>query len=304
MKKLAMLCVLVGCVFASTSPAKAGVVTLSFDPNDLIDLYPADLAQVKGRGKALQLNPRRVHETYKSTYYGTFNDNMQTGHTQPSDYNTYMNWRDGLTGENEGIATFNNWFLGYTGAGTWGETWVVKPGTVASGVSDVGWNWRVITDPYSPTDGSCIQWWTTDPTKYIRNGGMDIGDFSVTVDLYEDTNGDNHWDAGDADVNPGDTIRMWLGDLNGDDAPYYRNDTQAIYFDDQSWGSRSGDPAFTAIYSTGANSPIGSGFEGVLTVTAQAVSELAVPEPATMTLWGLGSLGLLFWMVRTRKWRR
>ncbi len=296
MKKLITICAVAGMMLAVSGTAEAAVVTFEFDPNDLIDLYPADSTQ----GKAVQPNPRRVHQTYKGTYYSTFNDHLndytQTGHTQPTDYNTYMNWRDGLTGENEGIAMFNNWFHGYTGAPTWGETWVVKPGAAASGTAASGWNWRVITNPYSSTDGSAIQWWTTDPTKYIRNGGADLGTFSVTVDLYEDTNSDNHWDAGDADVSINDTIRMWLGNLNGDDAPYYRTDTQAIYFDDQGWGSLSpSDAAFSAVYAPLGSDPIGSGFEGVLTVTA-------VPEPATLVLLVLGGLTALtaVWIRRRR----
>jgi hypothetical protein len=271
-------------------------VTLTFDPNDLIDLYPASAGDedVVGENKATQVNARRVHEVFGSTYYETFYEPANP-HTQPNDYNTYMNWRDGLTGDTEGIAMFNNWFLGWSGAATWGETWVVKTDAPVSATAANGWQWREVREPYRVEEGACIQFWTTDPDNYIRNGGADLGEFSITVDLYEDTNANGMWDVDDVGVSVGDEIRMWFGNLNGDDAPFYRDDTQAVYFDDQGWGSRT--PAaspFDAVYASGANNPVGSGFEAMLNVTA-------VPEPGTAALLIFGLAALCFGGVRRRK---
>ncbi|MDY6913902.1 MAG: PEP-CTERM sorting domain-containing protein [Planctomycetota bacterium] len=149
-----------------------------------------------------------------------------------------------------------------------------------------GWNWREVREPYRPEEGACIQFWTTDSSKYIRNGGADIGNFSITVDLYEDTNANGMWDENDAHVNINDTIRMWFGNVNGDDTPFFRDDTQGVYFDDTGWGSRSpADAPFNALYSNIADNAQ-SGFEAVLTSTA-------VPEPGTMSLLAMGGLALI-----------
>lgn len=288
MKKLLAVFAVLVLILAVSGPVGASVVTLTFDPNDLVDLYPAaaGTTDVLGQNKATQPNARRVHKTW-GTLYETFY-NPAAPHTQPDDYNTYMNWRDGLTGSGEGIAMFNNWFLGYPQAATWGEKWVVKTDAPVSATATDGWQWREVREPYRPEEGASIQFWTTDADYYIRKGGADLGNFSITVDLYEDTNQNGMWDVNDEDVNFGDTIRMWLGNLNGDDAPFYRDDTEAIYFDGEGWGglTPSASVPFAAVYATGANNPLGSGFEAVLEVTA-------VPIPGAVWLLGSGLIGLV-----------
>jgi hypothetical protein len=259
--------------------ARASVVTLSFDPNDLIDRYPANYND----SKTTQEDARRVHYTWGTNYYGTFNDYLQTGHSQPSDYNTYVAWRNSLTGPTDGIAVFNTWFIDGYNATTWGEKYLIKPGTTVTATTPTGsgWNINYVMDPYVGYNGTCVQFYTLESALRLRLNGADIGNFTVTADLFIDNNGNRIFDAGDEEAKAGDHIRMWAGNLNGDDAPFYRNDTQAIFFSGAS-------------YCTGAGQG-GSGFEAALDMTA-------IPEPATILVWSLlGTAAAGFGMWRRRR---
>jgi len=275
MKKLITNFTLIVLVLAVSTTIQA--ITITFDPDVLIQAAPSAAgSDVAGGRKVDQLDARRMHQPWATAWYETFY-NPASPQPQPNSYNTYMNWRDGL-GAGEGIAMFNSWFLDASNVRSWGEIIVIKPGTSVTGTAADGWNVRVINSPYG-LGGSSVQWWTLDSAKYI-NTVSNIGNFSITADLYWDLNA-NGWDAGDAAVVAGDSIRFWAGCLNGDDPEFYRSDTQALYFDDQGWGTRTSSVApFSAISATGANNPLGSGFEAALTV----------PEPATLALLGLGAL--------------
>lgn len=289
MRNMMTICAAAALVMVLAASAQADLVTIRFDPDALIQAYPsaAGADEVGGR-KVDQVDARRLHQPWATmplheTFY-----NPAAPQAQPENYNTYMNWRDSL-GAGEGIAMFNSWFLDNGAARTWGETVVIKPGTTVTGTAADGWNVRVIEEPYG-LGGASVQWWTTDSSKYI-NTVSDIGEFSITADLYWDTNG-NGWDDTDAAVAIGDAVRFWAGNLNGDDPEFYRDDTQALYFDDLGWGTRS--PAasgpFSAMYSSGSGDQ-GSGFEAALTCTV-------VPVPAAMLL---GLLGLSVAGVKLRK---
>lgn len=274
MKNFLLALVVATMFLAITGVANATQVTLSFDPNDILDLYPTEAGDedVNGETKATQENARRYHETWAQIYYETFH-NPTASHTQPNDYDAYVAWRDSLTSSGEGIAMFNTWFLNNPAAASWGETVVTKPGTDVFATASDGWEYRFIENPYN-LGGTSVQWWTTDADKRLQPGGTDIGEFSLTIDLYHDT-GTKGWDAGDSGVSIGDDIRFWLGAINGDDSYFYNNATQAIFSD-----------AYGGV--TYSMNSLGSGFEAAMNATATA----PVPEPTTMALFGLGLLGL------------
>ncbi len=257
-------------VLACFAAAQADV-TIYFDPNDILDNYATDYTG----SKTTQENARRIHTQWGAAYYGTFSDYMQAGHSQPSDWNTYVNWRNSLTDVGEGIAVFNTWFLDDVNAPTWGEKTVVKPGSTVAATAADGWNVDYIYNPYN-LGGTVVQFYTLDPTKRLRPtdlGGANIGGFSITADLYYDS-GPAGWDVNDVAVPQNAPIRFWVGNLNGDDPGFYRSDTQALFFDG-------------AAYSDGAGHA-GSGFEAVLT---------AVPAPGAFILAAMG-MGLVGWVKR------
>jgi hypothetical protein len=293
MNKLLTICVSAALVVAWSMAAQAAVA-VKFDPDTLIQSSPSSVgADVAGGRKVDQVDARRLHQPWATqplheTFY-----NPAAPQTQPEAYNTYMNWRDSL-GEGEGIAMFNSWFLDASIVRSWGEVIVIKPGTTVTGTAADGWNVRVIDSPYG-LGGSSVQWWTTDPSKYI-NTVSDIGEFTITADLYWDLDGDG-WDADDAPVLAGEEVRFWAGNLNGDDSEFYREDTQALYFDDEGWGTLSPDAGgpFSALYSSAAGDR-GSGFEAALTVKASAI-----PEPASLIVWSLlGVVGVAYGWRRRR----
>lgn len=281
MKRSMIAIVGVVAVVLATSAAQAGMLTFAFDPNDLLDLYPADSTGLN----ATQPNARRIHEVYRyGEHYQTFSDNLQPGHSQPTDYNTYLNWRNGL-GVGEGLASFSFYLRGEYPTATmpWNEILVTNPNVPITATAAPGWNATVVASG-GPDGGEIAVWWTTDPTKYIRPGGADIGTFSFTADLYEDSNW-NGLDASDPDASAGVPYRIWFADTwmnQGDE------NLPALVYDAAGWGSLT--PSASPFPQTAGGD---SGMEAILTVTG-----VPVPEPATLSLLVLGAVVLLR---RTRK---
>lgn len=264
-----------------TFNANAFAVTFLFDPNDLLDLYPssAGTSDTNGQNKATQIDARRLHRQWATTWYETFY-NPPAPQLQPHSYNNYMNWLDGL-GAGEGISGFNIWMLDNPAARSWGENVVWNPsGAAPQSTADAAgfWNTSIIANPWGP--GWLAQWWTDNPLYYLRPGGQNIGNFSFSGSAYWDNN-QNGYDITDPLVQIGESARIWFGALNSTD-----NGSQewSVHFDNIGWGNR---PTLNAPFSAGlvGSNGYGSGWEGVLDVPA-------VPEPGTMLLLGSGLLGL------------
>jgi hypothetical protein len=226
-----------------------------------------------------QRDARRIHEVYCSTgpFYNTFNDHLLPGHSQPTDYNTYWNWRGGL-GVDEGLGSFSFYLRGEypTVTQAWGEILVTNPNVPISATAAPGWNAAVVASG-GPAGGEVVIWWTTDPTKYIRPGGANIGTFSFIADVYEDSNW-NGLDLTDPDATAGVLYRIWFADtwmnLGDEDVP-------ALVYDAAGLGSLT--PSAIPFSQTADGD---SGMEAILTLTG-------VPEPATLCLLALGGVGLL-----------
>ncbi|HMP73497.1 MAG TPA: PEP-CTERM sorting domain-containing protein [Kiritimatiellia bacterium] len=220
----------------------SNLITFEFSPNELVDLY-----STSSETRAVQDNPRLlIDNTIPTAFAATFTDFGN----QPSFRNTYENWLEGL-GDDEGISAFST-FITLTPLVSWNQTLIRdgSNGTTATGISFTtggGWNAGIAF----VGDVAVVQWWTDNPTLYLRPGGVNLGTFSFSM---EDTN-----------AQIGESYRVWFG-------------TQSMVFDDQGWGTRTPAASPYNEFDTG-----GTGFQGVLTASA-------VPEPGTFSLLVIGSL--------------
>jgi hypothetical protein len=288
-----MILAVVGLLLVAVGSAQATLVTFQFDPNDLLNLSPASAgSDMDGGRKIDQDNSRRLRKLSSYSPDGTTVDTFwdPAGHnTQPKEYNTYRNWLDGL-GSDEGIASFNIWMANSGPVRSWGETLVTKPNSAVTGTAASGWSVEIIANPWV-TGSSIARWYADDSSKYLRPGGTDIGDFSFTVDAYADSN-ENGWDASDPGAVVGENYRIWFGSQNGQESD---RGNGAIFFDADGWGNRTESfGAFAAV-----NNPpyVGSGWEGVLELTA-------IPEPASIIVWGLLGAGCAGGVMARRRRRR
>ncbi len=253
--------------------SEAKGITIEFSPNDLIDLYPISAGDesVPGETMSTQLNARQFCRDSGAVTYETFY-NPEDPHTQPNDYNTYLNWRDGL-GAGEGISGLYTFISYQTTIGPmWGSKLVCKESSPEPTLTaDAGGKW--VTDITTHHPGMyTLKWSTADSSYYLRPTGPDLGDFTFTVELYWDTN-NNDYDEEDPEVLPGDMVRN----------VFYSD----IQYDMEGWGSR--DPSYEPFsHSDGATC------EGTLNVQA-------VPEPSTIMMFITGFLGIFSFIRKTTK---
>ncbi len=293
MTRSIIMAICIGSLVLSVVTTARADVTFRFDPDDLIQAYPgsAGMSDVVGENKATQPDARRTHQPWATNMYETFY-NPAAPAPQPQSYNTYMNWRDGL-GANEGISGFNIWLQDNPRARSWGEATVWDPnGPAPTGTADAEGKWdiEVIANPWGP--GWLVQWSTDHPANYI-NTLSDIGEFSFSGTAYWDNN-ENGYDATDPEVQLGEEARIWFGAVNWTEEdpenPGTWIEEWSVHFDATGWGTRSenlGGP-----WSAGLTEAegYGSGYEGVLGITA-------VPAPGAVVLGWIG-LGLVGWLKR------
>lgn len=290
MKSVFTICFVPIMILAVSGAARADILTFTFDPDDLIQLYPSSAgSDTDGERKVDQLNARRAHQPWAKNMYETFY-NPASPQPQPTSYNTYMNWRDGL-GAGEGISAFNIWLQDNPRARSWGEEIVWNPdGSAPTGTADAAGKWDVEVIPNPWGSGWLVQWSTDDPANYI-NTISDIGEFSFSGTAYWDSNM-NSYDSTDPEVQLGDVVRIWFGAVNWTESDGEGGWIQewSVHFDDQGWGSRD------SIYGPWSAGYIdtegyGSGYEGVLDIAA-------VPVPGAVLL---GLLGMVVAGVKLRK---
>ena len=251
---LVLVCSLALVTAVPAAAATGGRVTFEFHASDLINVYPDGVGspstdvEHSEQANARQLRDRTVGvDEYGVWQYNTF--------TTLDSYNAYKSWREGL-GDNEGISAFNIWLLDEVNAKAWGETTVSRPDTPVTATCPDGWDYQIIEDPYGDR-GFVIEWYTTDPTKYLRPD-EDQGVFSFTVDVYHDK-GPANWDANDPPVQVGETCRIWFGcNLQYDNEGYSDEPfTPGFEFDAEGWGdlatylANSPGPFSSALYETG-----------------------------------------------------
>ena len=260
---------------------QAAPITFSFDPNDLINVFPSGVAagvNKNGPNSRGLLGTAGDLSTLATTY--TNPSGFGAASSQPDGYNAYRNWLDGL-GSNEGITSFNIFLRGdFPNVAAWGQTLkmagIAGENTNLSGTAGGGWTATV--GQFSTSDwGYFVQWTTTDLALALRPGGADLPTFSFTADVVVDPDGAGG--GADGAVIFGNTYTVWFGAGNSPGS-------HAVEFDENGWGSRPSDIGpFAAGDSTQWN--------GTLELTA------AVPEPSTMALAAAGLLALGF--VKRRK---
>lgn len=259
---------------------QAAPITFTFDPNDLIDVFPSSVAagvNKNGPNSRGLLGTGGDLSTLATTY--TNPSGFGAASSQPDGYNAYRNWLDSL-GTNEGITTFNIFMRGdFANVAAWGQTLKMAGDPVTNNnlSGTAGGGWTVTTGQFStPEWGYFVQWSAPDLASALRPGGMDLPTFSFTADIVVDPDGAGG--AADVEAILGDTYTVWFGAGNNPGS-------HAVEFDGNGWGSL---PSSIGPLAAGDSTQ----WNGTLQMTA-------VPEPSTMALAaaGLAVVGL----VRKRK---
>ncbi len=205
--KSVTMCLAVGMILAVGGVAQADM-QYTFNPNDLIDLHD----QGSPLGTPDPDNPRSVWTGGAGTLY--------PGYQGIGDWNTegygsardlaikedYLKWRDTDGGY---ITAFNIWLADNPRARGWGEQLVIKPNTGLTATAADGWSVEVSTNAWH-NDLYYAEWTADSVDKALKIGGLDIGNFSFSANLYVDQN-QNGWDATDPLAQLGQDYTIWFG---------------------------------------------------------------------------------------------
>lgn len=267
------------CLAAVASIASAGSQhDFSFDPNAIIDRYAASAGDgvSPGQTRADQPECRRLVGVGPGGNISTYN----RGGGGQAEYNSYVNWTQSL-GPGEGIRAFALWL-----APAWGYTTnfgmtlgyspqIVDnyPTTVNNAVKAVraadGWTGQAL---YSGPYGPILYWQTNDPSKYLRPGGADIGEFGFSADtaVYNDA-------AYVGEVQQGAMYRVFFWSIASDLSDFGQDE---IIADGNGFGGLTPNQGTFSL-------------DAIDGWQLYAFTDLeTVPEPVTMTLIGLGIAGL------------
>jgi hypothetical protein len=245
---------MVALIIAVGIPAQAAV-EFRFDPVDFFN-YSAPTDGTRG----LDGGMFRLHQTWGGTMYNSWDPNQNA---------VVDAFKSGL-GDGEGIGCFNIWLADQANAPLWGETLISSGNVMPTGWAPDGWTAEVIGNPW-PNGGDgwwLVQWYTSDPSKYIRPSNY-VGEFGFT---FQPTTA----------VTYGQNYTIWFGGANygtGSSA----SDFQALYFD-----------SFNGGFASQFVSGYGSGFEATLSLAA-------IPEPASILIWSLIAGGSLLGVLTIRR---
>ena len=228
MKKIVILASTILFCISIATIANATWVTYSFDPNRWVSNYSADITKTRLQ----QDNPRLY-----------INANSEPTDTVSGIHTTYAGASYSSTGiagyqnqiTNIEIHEFNMWLADGINAPNWGEVLTQVVGSVPSGTATNGWAVDIIDNPWpQPGSGSkLVQWydvgyWDGDPNTTANpltfgNGGINFGNFTLTIDL-------NATDVNGNLVDFSSAQRIWLGTMlpvgwtdNPDDLVYANN---------------------------------------------------------------------------------
>jgi hypothetical protein len=276
-------------ILTAAATVMADSTVFWFDPNDLIDVYTAgDSSSYRPD----QESPRLVYQRDPldlSKMAATFTDSRYAPNPPrwTGNDNYYADWMAGLS-DGEGIQAFNIWvttagYLGsvgnpYSRSDILQQMYSLSNNMAGwSGTASGGWQAEVSMVYSDAVDGVSygIKWSTTNPAAYLRPGGMDIGQFSFTL------NGVAVNSSGDSPV-VGQNYNFWFG-------------SHDVVFDEAGWGTSSTGAVFS---STAENHA--AGWEGSMRLSAQAIPE---PASAMLVLFGAGA-GTAVYRARRSAMRR
>jgi PEP-CTERM motif-containing protein len=273
MKKLVTMCAMVA-VLAAAGVANANVFTLEFSPNELLAYSSSDGTRLDQLGTARRFEYQTRADNLSpwglAAEYTTYDDasyDRPVGQNATDDIANIASSYSACTAEYQGISQIQLWLRG--GISRWGETIVQKPSagqnlTISTGGAG-GWTTgsQVQVDVDAGGYDSVVFNHNGNPATdpWLNGDNLMSETFSVTGDFYVDENGNGVYDAGDSDLVEGTKYVLWFY------AP-----VNNCYFQDA--------------YNPG--SYINTGMEN-----EKGAIEGTIPEPATMSLLGIGLLALI-----------